>query len=529
MKGFLCQFGTSLRLYSRNRMGLIYSYLFPILFLIAFAVLYREREPLLQHMGELLTVAILGGACFGVATTLVNERERGVWRRFRLAPISSRSLVGGTLASRYVSLMGAGLIQMILAVALAAAILHNRGEPAATWSSLLPIPAHPIGLFVTFTFVCFALLGLGLTIAMLADTVQAVQALGQCIFLPMLVIGGVAVRLDLLPTWAQHLSAFFPGRYAVAAIQSCYDGRGLAESGFNLLALTLIGASASATGAMMFRWDARQRFMNTRGKGWIGASLAAWLVVGMLAERQGIALLPSRAEAASVSVAQPIPPPAPQQKTGAPAAGRPGTRLGGMLGGGSTSTPAQQPEGVPADSSRVTSSQSAASAPVGAPSAQPARWQDVKVEDWWNWDYDRLPPDDGVVSPFAESSAGASPDVVEWVEFIRVRLPLWEPGKVEDPVQRVRNYLYVLAIPDVAQLPIENNLPVVVFDYLKQSTVPETDLPKLLAWIVMHPDDGDMSAVSELYRLGIETAQPANQEVRRRTINYAMKFLYRLP
>ena len=44
-----------------------------------------------------------------------------------------------------------------------------------------------------FTLVAFAFLGLGLVIAMLADNVPAVQALGQCLFLPMLIIGGIAV------------------------------------------------------------------------------------------------------------------------------------------------------------------------------------------------------------------------------------------------------------------------------------------------------------------------------------------------
>ena len=56
-------------------------------------------------------------------------------------------------------------------------------------------PAHPLELFVAFTFVTFAFVGMGLVIATLADNVPAVQALGQCIFLPMLIIGGVAVPL----------------------------------------------------------------------------------------------------------------------------------------------------------------------------------------------------------------------------------------------------------------------------------------------------------------------------------------------
>jgi len=43
----------SLLLHSRNRLALIYGYLFPVIFLVAFWVLYRQEPvPLVQHMGE---------------------------------------------------------------------------------------------------------------------------------------------------------------------------------------------------------------------------------------------------------------------------------------------------------------------------------------------------------------------------------------------------------------------------------------------------------------------------------------------
>src|SRR6266852_9862062 len=94
--------GVSLRLYFRNTMALLYGYLFPTIFLVAFWVLYRyDKVPLARHLGELLTVTVLGGACFGLPTTMVSERERGVWRRYRLAPVSTGSLVAGTVLARY--------------------------------------------------------------------------------------------------------------------------------------------------------------------------------------------------------------------------------------------------------------------------------------------------------------------------------------------------------------------------------------------------------------------------------------------
>src|SRR3954465_11053738 len=104
---------TSLRLHFRNRMALLYGYLFPLIFLVAFWVLYRhEKIPLLRHMGELLTVSVLGGACFGLPTTLVNERERGVWRRYRLTPLPTAAFVISTVAARYVLLVMAALLQL---------------------------------------------------------------------------------------------------------------------------------------------------------------------------------------------------------------------------------------------------------------------------------------------------------------------------------------------------------------------------------------------------------------------------------
>ena len=151
----------------------------------------------------------------------------------------------------------------------------------------MPLPRHPFDLWVAFTFVAFAFLGLGLVIAMLADNVPAVQALGQCIFLPMLIIGGVAVQLASLPDWAQHVSAFFPGRYAVEAMQACVTGSGLGPARFSLLALTLIGVAGCLAGAKMFRWDAQQRFAARGGKGWLALAIGAWFAVGGLAEWRG--------------------------------------------------------------------------------------------------------------------------------------------------------------------------------------------------------------------------------------------------
>ena len=50
---------------------------------------------------------MLGGACFGLPTTMVSERERGVWRRYRLTPVPIWAFIVSTLAARYVLLLSA--------------------------------------------------------------------------------------------------------------------------------------------------------------------------------------------------------------------------------------------------------------------------------------------------------------------------------------------------------------------------------------------------------------------------------------
>ena len=142
---------------------------------------------------------------------------------------------------------------------------------------------HPAQAGLAFLFVAGAFLGLGLLIAAVANDVPAVQALGQCLFLPMIMIGGVGVPLAVLPVWAQRIAGFMPGRYAVEVLQRCFSNPdGLRGAGFSLLALVVIGGAAAYIGAKRFRWDVGEdasRFPRL----WITLALLSWIAVGLTA------------------------------------------------------------------------------------------------------------------------------------------------------------------------------------------------------------------------------------------------------
>jgi ABC-type transport system involved in cytochrome c biogenesis permease component len=252
--------------------AIVYGYLVPVFFLVAFGSLFRSDSPPLQaHMGQILTVTILGGACFGLPTALVSEREQGVWQRYRLLPLPVGWLVIGAIIARLALLTSVALMQ----IALARAVYGT------------PLPTQPAIAVPAFLFVAAAFLGLGLLVAALADTVPAVQALGQCIFLPMIIIGGVGVPLAALPDWAQHLAGFMPGRYAVEVLQPCFDGHnGLRGAGFRLAALGVIGIAAGISAIRLFRWEPGAR-IGRPARLWVAAALAAWILVGVVAWQTG--------------------------------------------------------------------------------------------------------------------------------------------------------------------------------------------------------------------------------------------------
>ena len=393
----------------------------------------------------------------------------------------------------------------------------------------------------------------------MADNVPAVQALGQCIFLPMLIIGGVAVPLESLPDWAQHVSAFFPGRYAVEALRAYGHGRGPGATRFSLLALLLIGAAGCLAGARLFRWDAQQRFAAIEGEA-LGGGRARGVGGGRRgrgsAPQDGVAIrdrstpsiratgLPAPVVAAPPQA--PAPTPVPLPVPGPPPAPLPRRRAvpPASRGSGARARRTTSAAGILCRSHHLDASarrlllRPARRRPSGRqpqrrcalPPAKPAppEWRKTTLADIdREIDFTRFPPDAGVVTPIAPDTRSRTPRSPSRSRRCALALPDWAPGKVGDPVQRARNLLYVAAVPDVIQTPIERFAPLVVYERLQQD-IPAAQLIQALFWIALHPMDGDDSAIDQLPILGLNYGGTDVEETRNRAAFYAVKLLGRL-
>ena len=296
------------------------------------------------------------------------------------------------------------------------------------------------------------------------------------------------------------------------------------------------GAGGGMAAEKRVRWDAQQRFSRRSGKAWVVVALASWAIVGALSEYRGqtvaraaasrsstAASPPSAPSAATVTVAPiptqpprilPLQPKLSEQEMRALSKAPPAKR-----------TEAPAPSTAPA---RSVPPETTPSTAAELPHATKATWQQVTIEDIdRDLIFDRLPPDTGIVTPIAAADEDPDPEVGEHFDYIRQMLPSWQPGKVADPVQRVRNLLYVAAVPDVQQAPIERFAPLAVYERL-QEDVPKEDLIKILYWIALHPTEGDDAAVDQVWALKFQSGPIDIQEVRDRAAIYGVKLLGRL-
>ncbi len=451
MRGLVQHFLLTLKLNFRSLQTVAYGYFVPLFFLIAFGTLFRSgKPPLVREMGQLLTITILGGACFGMPTAMVAERERGVWRRYRLLPTALSGIVLSTMIARFVLVLSAGILQVFLA----------RAIYGTTF------PQHPIQMLISFVFVSFAFLGMGLVIAMAAENVPAVQALGQAIFLPMIIIGGVGVPLRNLPDWAQHVTLFLPGRYAVEALQACMDERGLGTELFALVALTGIGTAACIAGTKLFRWDVSEK-IPVRSGSWIAAALLMWFAVGLLAESTGQLRTPERSVTENPLVV-------------------------------AATNPTSQRIGVP--------------------------WEAMTRVQADAVSYDDLPGDRETELPVAANLDELSDEEMKRLEGLLTSFYNWDPAKTDDPAQRVRNLLSIASITDLAADPLEGAIAYSIFKRI-QDEIPKEQLIQILTWIIHDPDAG--KAITDIQELDILT-KPSEADVRTRTMMYSKKLLYRV-
>jgi ABC-2 type transport system permease protein len=225
----------------RNRMFLFFSIIFPLGFLVFFAMIYGkgQSDNVAYVLGAVLTMTVMG-SFWGLSVQLVIFREQGILRRFRLPPIGAGPMLASSILSNYFLLIPTVAIEAVICRLLFH--LHSWGN--------VPV------VFLLITVGSAAFSSFGLIVASVTNTMQETQIINQIIWMAFLFLSGATFPLSIFPKWIQHVALFIPATYLAT---------GLEDATRNLSAITDVAEAitALAIGLIvafeisrnLFRWE----------------------------------------------------------------------------------------------------------------------------------------------------------------------------------------------------------------------------------------------------------------------------------
>jgi ABC-2 type transport system permease protein len=166
------------------------------------------------------------------------QRQTGVWRRLRAAPLSRGVLLGARCVAT--TLIALGILAVVYLVAILVFGVRIHGSLAG-----FVAVAVAFALFTSAT---------GLLIAALGRSVPATRGLSMFVVLLLVMLGGAWVPSFVFPAWLQRATVFVPTRWAVDGLDAM-TWRGLPLSAAVAPVAVLLGTSVLFALLALWRFD----------------------------------------------------------------------------------------------------------------------------------------------------------------------------------------------------------------------------------------------------------------------------------
>lgn len=242
MTAFVNHFAFEFRTGIRNKNLLLMNYLFPLGLYVMMSLLMPGINPLFQAtiIPAMITFGILASALLGLPDPLVQAREAGIFRSYKINGVPAVNILLIPALSTILHIVVVGLIITVTA--------------PLFFDAPLPVNLPVFALIVLGTAV--ALSGLGILIGVISPNARLTVLYSQLFFLPSMIIGGVMLPFDMLPPVAAKIALLLPATHAMDAF------KGLAMGGTAdfapwgaLLTLFVGGVMAFLLAWFLFRWD----------------------------------------------------------------------------------------------------------------------------------------------------------------------------------------------------------------------------------------------------------------------------------
>jgi ABC-2 type transport system permease protein len=260
---FLFEFKTGIR----NPSAMLMLYLLPLGFYAAMGFIMVEINPSFKELiiPAMIIFAIMSSMILGFPTGVVEAREGGIYRSYKINGIPALSI----LVIPALSIGFHGLISSTF-IAVTAGPLFEAAMPV-NWLALALI-----SLLAVFTFST-----LGMLIGVVSSSSRAVVLWSQLIYLPSILLGGMMIPLSLIPEAFQKFSGLLPSTYAMQAFLGyAYQQETVIEPWVSVLVLLTSGILALGLSIFLFNWDSRND--TRRGSPLLGLLILTPYVVAIL-------------------------------------------------------------------------------------------------------------------------------------------------------------------------------------------------------------------------------------------------------
>ena len=266
MQAFAAHFTFELRTGIRNKTLLLMNYLFPLGFYLMMGFIMPGINPMFREVivPGMVAFAILASTLLGMPDQMVNARESGILRSYKINGIPALSLI----------FMPALTTMLHLAVVTAVILL------TAPLLFDAPLPTNVFVFCLIALLFAYTCAGLAILIGVVAPNSRMTVLYAQALFLPSMLLGGIMLPYDMLPETAASVAQLLPVTHAMNAFKGLAMG-GTADFSpmWSVLALFIVGQLAFFLAWYLFSWDGR----NTERRGHPALALLALLpfVVGI--------------------------------------------------------------------------------------------------------------------------------------------------------------------------------------------------------------------------------------------------------
>ena len=244
MNAFAQHFAFEFRTGVRNRQLLLMNYLFPLGFYLMMGFIMPGINPFFRDdiIPAMVVFAILSATLLGIPDPLVNARENGIFRSYKINGVPS------------ISILLIPALTTVLHLVIVAALMIAT----APFLFDAPAPVNWLDFTVIFAVMALACAGISVLIGVVSPSSRMTVLWSQLVFIPSMIVGGMMVPHSLLPAAAGRIARLLPATHAMNAFKGLAMGATADFSPWgSVVVLLASGLLAFGLAVYLFSWDRR--------------------------------------------------------------------------------------------------------------------------------------------------------------------------------------------------------------------------------------------------------------------------------